>query len=378
MRFRQVYLLILVALTVVVVVSATSGKVGPFRWKVDITSESGNMSASLEYYPSAESSASISRPSEGLSVFLLSNQMGSVKVRGVDSDQIEISYTIKVYAETQEQADEYLDSCSISADKQDDRLSVRLIRPVPTTHEIKGVVVDYDVSVPHGIELDIDNRFGTADVSHYNGDVTLDNQFGATTVNDIVGDVVVQAGYGRFSVTDITGNAVVQSSFASRMSDIADVDGAVTLQLQYGDDVELRNVTKPVNVSAGFSKLALANVDGSAQIDSQYSNITASNIKGPIKVTSRFDTIRLSRVVNPVHLKARYANVHIGLVDEHEATGGFSFDLRVRYGNIKSGIPLEEDKVSSTETLASGKYGLGAIPITAETHYTDIRLTLDD
>ncbi len=140
----------------------------------------------------------------------------------------------------------------------------------------------------------------------------------------------------------------------------------------------MSNVTESAIVSSEFSKLKIDDVDDSADIDSRHSSISGSDIKGAITAASEFDDIDLWRVKDRVNVRAKRGKVHIGLLDGPETEGGFSIDMRIAYGDIRSDIRLQEDEISLSETRATGVHGSGSVPVSVYAEYTDISLTLDN
>lgn len=415
MSFRQIFLLILVGLTILLVLSAFGEDRG--RDLIDtgwnerfIWSTPSGTTEFFERCPSSDRSGKLSVPADGLSEFSLVNVGGDISVTGSDGNRIEMRHTITVFADTIEQATEYLSQCHVSEELEGDRLVVTLVEPRSRPMHIRGVFTNYEITIPHGLSVDINNQTGEVSISRYEGDVTLVNGFKPTSVRNVTGALKADVKHGPLTVEHLKGPARISAGFCS--VDLMDIDGDLVFNPQHCNDAVLKGVTGSVDIVSRFSNLRISDIGGPMNLDSRHSKIAGSGISGPVTAVSEFGNVDLSlvshaidvrvrhanittseisgpivvsvehgnidlpRVTNTVGAKARHGNVSIGLVKDPDATGGYSIRSQVSSGKTTSDVQLDETELVRGTTKAEGLYGSGAIPVTVHTEYGNVRLRL--
>lgn len=381
MGFRQIFLLILAGLTILMVLSVSGGD--RHRDLVDIGSNEefiwsslSRMTEYLERYQNSDRSGKSSVPADGLSKFTLIGSLGEISIKGSDGDRIEINHTITVFAETSEQAAEYLSQCHVSEELWDDRLEARLTEPAPRPAHIKGVFTGYEILIPHGLSVDVSNQIGEVSITDYQGDVAVENGFMPTTVRNVIGTLTLTAQHGPLSVENLTGSADISVGFAK--VNVTGIEGNAKISAEHCDSAVVGGVTGSVEIENRFGNLRISDIGGFVNLDSRHGPVTASDISGPIDISAEFSDIELSRVTAAVDVTARHGQVSIGLLKDPNATGGYSISTQVSHGKTISDVPLDETEIARGTTRATGVYGSGAIPVTVYSEYGNIGLRLVD
>ncbi|NLU43159.1 MAG: DUF4097 domain-containing protein [Firmicutes bacterium] len=379
MSFRQIFLPILVGLTILMVLSVSGGvrdgdlvDIGSFE-KFIWSSPSG-LTEYLERCPNSDRSGKSSVPAGGLSQFTLVGSFGDISIKGSDGDRIEIDHTITVFADTSEQAAEYLSQCHISEELRDDRLDVILTEPADRPAHIRGVFANYEILIPHGLSVDVSNQVGEVSITDYQGGVALENGFMPTTVRNVTGTLTVNARHGPLSVENLTGSADISVGFAK--VNVTGIEGNAKISVEHCDSAVVGGVTGSVDIKNQFSNLRISDIGGFVNLDSRHGSVTASGISGPIDISAEFCDVELSRVTETVDVTASHGQVSIGLVKDPSATGGYSIRTQVSSGKTISDVPLDETEIARGTRRATGVYGSGAIPVTVCNEYGNIRLRL--
>src|SRR6056297_78239 len=96
---------------------------------------------------------------EGRNKFILNNNLGSIKINGEEREDIDIKATITIYSNKQDIAESYAKKAEITTLKKNNSIEVKV--PVENKpEEVKGVKVDYIISAPKSMYLELNNKFG--------------------------------------------------------------------------------------------------------------------------------------------------------------------------------------------------------------------------
>jgi microcompartment protein CcmK/EutM len=176
---------------------------------------------------------------------LLEGRNGNIRVSGVaDADSVIVEARLEVRAGTVEEAQAGLEELDVDVEATGSAISVTTIQPLDT--EGRTFVVDYEITVPDGLEVSILNA---------NGNVRVES---------IVSNVSVGNGNGNIVLLDIAGSA-----FANVAN--GEVDARVTLPSGAMVGITIGNGNAglfiPSNTSAQFSatvgngNIAIVNLD---------------------------------------------------------------------------------------------------------------------
>lgn len=172
-----------------------------------------------------------------------------------------------------------------------------------------GVIIDYNIKVPKGKNIFVDNGFGLVECDGYNGKTNITNQFGSIYLRAIKNDANVKNKYGKINVENADGNVDVSNEFG----EIA-VNGA-----------------KSVNAKNKFGQINIDNVrNGSIYADNQFGSVYAKGIPHDayIELSTKFGSISTNIPVNMQNdTVASKANGKIG-------SGKYTVFIRNSHGNI--------------------------------------------
>lgn len=166
---------------------------------------------------------------------------GSLSIRGVDgSERIEVRATVLVSGAKGEKAQDFIENRMVlELDRSGNR--AELVADFRDTMGFgKRGAIALDISMPKGIDLDIDDGSGSIEVRDTEGaltindgsgsisvrkltDVRIDDGSGSIEVEDASGDVYIDDGSGSIRVSRVAGSIVVDDGSGS--INVADVKG---------------------------------------------------------------------------------------------------------------------------------------------------------
>ena len=241
----------------------------------------------------------------------VNNRFGKVHCENWDRSTIAIEVTITVTASGQQSADKRMEKISIAF--TDSPSAVTAITSI-TEGKFPGkgsFSIDYRISVPVTVSLDITNKFG---------DIFLNETQGKTRIN---------LGYGNLE---------------ARKLDNSDN----LLEVRFGK--ARVNWMKGAVLTLKYSEM---NIDyaGSLRLDSKYSNLDAAKIialniaceggkldmdnSSAVESRSKFSDIEIGRIEQSLNLDIQYGNC-----DVHEMPADFTLvNIKNKYGDVSIGLP---------------------------------------
>lgn len=123
--------------------------------------------------------------------------------------------------------------------------------------------LDFTVTLPAGLPVDIDDGSGWMKVSH-TGPTSIDDGSGSIEVRDIRGPLVIHDGSGSIDIDTIVGNVKIEDD---------------------SGELSVRSVTGSVEIEDGSGAISVARVDGSLRIrDDGSGSISVQNVKRDVMI----------------------------------------------------------------------------------------------
>lgn len=255
---------------------------------------------------------------------VINNQYGNIRVNTWYKNEIKVEILIKAFESNEGKAQDILDGVSVSELKQGNTVSLKTninrarsgggwwgTKKSNGNVERRGVQINYTISMPSKIALDITNEHGS---------VFLPSLTGVVTVN---------ASYGSFSAEKLS-NASNRIKVAYGSASIESLR-AGSLQISYG------------GLSLGSADILDANVS--------YSSAKIGKLSGTgdvsLKYCGRFKIDEIDRGVKKLNVEAEYSSVSLGF----DEAASFNFDVTVSYNNFK----YTSDKMGVTSTSPDEK-----------------------
>ncbi|MEI6174028.1 MAG: hypothetical protein WCR01_09760 [Bacteroidota bacterium] len=291
--------------------------------------------------------------------FTVNNRFGKVHCTNWDKNVIAIEVTITVSADDQEDATKKFNRISI-----DFTDSPSAVSAITNIQEGKGsgkghFSIDYMISMPASISLDLTNKFGDIYINEVNGksrinlgygnlevkklgnsDNLLDIKFGKAQVNWMKG-AVLSLKYSQMTL-DYAGSLRLDSKF----SDL-DAEKIIALNVNFeGGKLNMEN-SSAVESKSKFSDIDIQRIEQSLNLDIQYGNCDVHEM--PADFTS-------------VNIRNKYADVTIGLAEQAK----YMLEAELKFCDLQ--FPSGKAKFSyrsttSTESSYKGTVGGAESPV---------------
>ncbi|MCR4401468.1 MAG: hypothetical protein NUW12_01610 [Firmicutes bacterium] len=373
MRSRFVFFLVLAALSIVAVVDTVRGGlnkfdgIGPVILESELENVGGGVSTDSKT-PHVTVSGSLKMDAGGITKFGIANDFGSVAITAGAGDSIEVDYDITVYAESEEEAKKFADTCSVELSASGGKARAQLNRPPESSTNITGVVTKYTVRLPARLKVDMVNRFGEASIDGVSGDVDLENQYGVTRASNLGGSLVARTGFGSAEVSRIAKDADITHGHG-RLT-LNGVQGDIILRTRYSL-VVVSDIAGEVDLTAEHGQVYVADVDGGFTGRTSFSPVSGRNVHGTVLLTSEHGPVEISGIDGEARVQARYAPVRVEL---GEAAQGYRVEMRARFGNIDADVPVTTGRPVQNEEQATVVVGRGGIPVHVESEFGRITL----
>jgi DUF4097 and DUF4098 domain-containing protein YvlB len=229
------------------------------------------------------------------------NRSGTVFVHGEDTERARIEVVARLWAETDEEADDLAVLIERGIRQDGRKLSVRapaLVAPGIFVIFGRGPRIDYQITVPRATTGNVLNRSGRIEIEHLAGPVDIESRSGRVSVRNIKGNLTIVSRSGLVQADEIGGSVQIESrSGAVRVSDCK----------------------------------------GSATIESRSGMTQVEDVGGALKVDSRSGLVRYEGAVKAdVQISVTSGSVRMAL----ERDSVFYLDAESAHGSVRSDMPL--------------------------------------
>ena len=338
---------------------------------------------------------------------------GDVSITGADVETVQVKVVKTAYDSTQARADAEVKTVKYTIEQVGNSITLKYELPKSTNFSNNVNTVDFIVTVPHEVLVNIDNSFGEISVVGTKGTVDIKNSFGDVTIENVEGAVTAKTNSGEVSATSIVAGSDhidLSSDFGSillKKAGAKDItldsnSGKITLNevratgdlnansdfgnvnFENGSSASLHietnsgevsltkiNVNKQIFVKDDFGSVELDQaMAASYDIHANSGSITVDGAKGKLKLDSDFGNITVSNAqavtltietnsgtveftgslgAGPHYVKSDFGSIDLTLPVDTKLT----VDLKTDFGSINSDLPvtlLLSDKVSNKES----------------------------
>ncbi|MFD0795085.1 hypothetical protein ACFQZX_15795 [Mucilaginibacter litoreus] len=215
---------------------------------------------------------------DGNDVLQISNRFGKITVNTWNKNEFRVDVTMKFSSDNASIVDEMFDGTNIIDSKNG---SVVSFRTSTWSNKHKGgdtrqqMSIDYNVYMPAGNALDIDNKFGPVTLPSLSGKATLRVQFGALTAQQLTNaqnDVSIKFSQDNPSTIAFFNGARLKVEFSKFKAGTID-NGVASFSFS---DVSIDKLKSSADISIKFGDgLSIGNIDKSVKSV----NINASNTR---------------------------------------------------------------------------------------------------
>ncbi len=301
---------------------------------------------------------------------LVDNVFGDVKVIEGDKNKIEVNVTVEVFAKNEDAAKKLLEKVNIEKDVSDSKISFKTKVPdrdkgdyswdeEENHHYYKGkgnkggINVDYEIHLPKGASLEIENKFGSVFFDEFEGDLDIKVQFGKFIAKNLKGDKnKIEVSFGDLEINEA---------------------GELDLTLKYGSNSEIEKVDK-LDLDLQFGKLEVEQVK-TIEGSSKYSQLNIEKVSLKCNVDSKFGGIEIEELdknFEEVDVDASYGSLKIYF----EEGASFDFHVEAKFGSLNNKLDdlvftREIEKFSHNEY--EGRRGSGGGKVRAKASFGSVR-----
>lgn len=370
---------------------------------------------------------------EGPITLKVQDDAGDITITGGESEKVEIKIVKTGYALTQARAQEDLKNIRYQIEQDGNVITLTYDLSRISTRDVD--TVDFIVTVPNEVTVDVNAGMGEVNVSGTNGQVTIFNDFGDVNVENIQGAVNVEtrggqvdaslidagsenialsSGFGEVSLEQATGKDMKLYSNGGLL-EISDIraSGDIETSTDFGDiffnngaanlltvetkggkvSLDQLNLHGALTVQNSFGEIELEQVKATSySLQAGSGSITVDGAQGKIKAYSDFGPIIIKNAENatvdldtksgsvefegslgdgPHNIHSSFGEIHIVI----PADSVLNVDLRTGFGSIKSEIPIT---VTLTDTAKgsqqTGTMNNGGSQLTVETENGSISI----
>ncbi|HEY0680112.1 MAG TPA: hypothetical protein VGD17_17630 [Chitinophagaceae bacterium] len=228
-------------------------------------------SQNKKYEFSKDRSISQTYNASGSDKLTISNQFGKVVVHTWARNEVKVDVKIEVSSTLKDQADEMFEKIDVShgkdgnniyfkttMDKNKDKNKDKSENKQRGTHS-NSINIDYEISMPAGLTLDLDNKFGKTTLPDLQGKVDIEQQFGDLEAGKLSSPGKVIVKFGSATIESVNGGSY-DFQFVSNTAVIKNATGDIKVKTQHcksnGVVIHAAN-TSSVDVDAQHSDVSV-------------------------------------------------------------------------------------------------------------------------
>ncbi|HLO31323.1 MAG TPA: DUF4097 family beta strand repeat-containing protein [Anaerolineales bacterium] len=330
----------------------------------------------------------------------VTDDAGAVTITGADVDTAQVKVVKTAYDSSQSRADKEVKTIKYTIEQTGNTLTLKYELPKSMNFSNNVNTVDFAITVPHEVTVDVHTSMGEVSVASTKGNVAVKNAFGDVTVENLEGGLSIETNGGQVNASSITaGEETIQlhSEFGSITLNKASgkditldsngggitlkevrATGSITSQTEFGNtsfengssdslNIDTNNgsvsltklrVNKQIKIQDEFGELDLEQaLATSYDLHSNGGSITVNGAQGHLKAHTDFGGIKIENA-EAVTLELETSNgtvefsgslgagPHIvnsefGAVDlTIPADSKLNVDLKTEFGSIQSDLPI--------------------------------------
>jgi DUF4097 and DUF4098 domain-containing protein YvlB len=234
----------------------------------------------------------------------IEHRHGDIRITAQPRADVQIHAAVRVSAPSQRAADAFAARIEVEVVESGVGIVIRTRYPDARERNL-SFSVDYTVSMPERMPLDVRNSFGNTWVTGAKGGATivsaqgtltladgagrhrLENSFGAVDVNRVAGDLAVTNSNGAVSVASVMGTVHLTNRFGLVKANAIRGAAAVTSSNGQVDVSDAASAT----ITNSFGPVTVASIAGDTTVRNSNGNVTVRGVKGKAALTGSFGTI---------------------------------------------------------------------------------------
>lgn len=241
----------------------------------------------LALVQAAESRETLTLPAGGLKALAIDCGAGYLKVRGQEGlERVEAVATLRVSGAGEAELREFRKE-RVTLKLEAIGAKAVLTSRIDGTFDLgklfggRDAVIDLDVRLPRGLDLDVDDGSGDLAIRAIDGRLEIEDGSGDITLEQIAGAVVIEDGSGSMLLRRIGGDLEIDDG--SGDIELQDAGGAVAIEDGSGG-IDVRGVQGPVSVDDGSGDIVIDGVEKGVTIEEAGSgDLEIRNVKGKVR-----------------------------------------------------------------------------------------------
>ncbi|MCX6243887.1 MAG: DUF4097 family beta strand repeat-containing protein [Bacteroidetes bacterium] len=230
--------------------------------------------------------------------FILENKFGQVHCNNWDKNSILLEVRITVTAGNQDAANKLFGLVNIVTSGTPSQVEARTVFTADGPKGNSNISVDYIVSMPATVNLNLTNKFGDVYLNDLSGKGNINLAYGDLDANRLLNsDNVIDIKFGKANVQHITGAMLtlkyseMKVGYAGSLfldGKYSDLDGDKVISLSMGMEGGKVNVenTSAVTGKSRFADLNIGTLDKKLDLDIQYGNCDVDNVAADFSLIS--------------------------------------------------------------------------------------------
>src|SRR5215212_6738270 len=263
-----------------------------------------------------EESKTLKVDTEKLLTLKVNSAAGDVTITGANVDTVQVKVVKTAYDSSQTRADEEVKGIKYTIEQTGNTITLKYELPKSMNFNNNVNKVDFDVTLPNEVTVDVDSSMGVVTVAGTKGSVDIQNDFGDVRIEDIEGALTVQTSSGEVEAISIVAgdeNIDLRSDF-----------GGVTLKKANGKDIILNSSSGPITLSE-------IHATGDINTNTDFGNTDVENgSSDSLSAETNSGRVSLVKVRVNKEIKVQDDFGDIGL----EQASASSYDLHTSSGSI--------------------------------------------
>jgi DUF4097 and DUF4098 domain-containing protein YvlB len=220
------------------------------------------------------------------------------------------------------------------------------------------VTADMEIAVPRGASIEAHGRNGDFDIQSIDGAVEITSQSAGVRLADIGGAVRLDLNPSQMvRAVNLKGSLDLQGGGGD--IDLENIGGSVTINGPYLGNVEFHNLGGSIHVKGPQTEFSAERIPGDVRMP--LGNFNASNLVGPVHVETRLRDVQISDFTNALNV-----SVENGDIELRPALPVARMDVHTRSGNITLALPKDARFALTASTGIGGIVNQFGAPLTLE------------
>lgn len=236
----------------------------------------------------------------------IANRTGTLIVRGEDREDIEFTATLRVDADSEQQAEELFDALELPISEREGAVEIGPpefgevngarggfeVFGLRIATQWRGPRVDMVAVVPRRCGLRASSRTGSVSVEGIRANVRVDCRTGRVRISDVEGEVTAETRTGALGLNAVRG--AVRAETRTGIVESEDITGDISLSTRTGL-VRARGVHGSVTATTRTGGIRLEDIDGAIQASSTTGGVRyRGRIAHPADISVSTGSIRLA------------------------------------------------------------------------------------